>query len=64
MLLIDGGNMEYIHLAPSEGTAGVDRHVSILRGDNCSACLGIFYDDYPGESIFCKHPCHLKRNHA
>jgi len=29
----------------------------------CDACPGIFHrDEYPGQSIFCVHACHTKRN--
>jgi hypothetical protein len=29
----------------------------------CEKCSGIFQrEDYPGESIFCTHDCHLVRN--
>lgn len=32
------------------------------RGE-CDKCPGIFNrDDYPGQSIFCVHDCHQKRN--
>jgi hypothetical protein len=31
--------------------------------ENCQNCPGIFTrDEYPGESIFCVHDCHRKRN--
>jgi hypothetical protein len=33
------------------------------NGGMCESCPGIFTkDDHPGESIFCIHDCHKKRN--
>jgi len=30
---------------------------------HCQNCRGIFErDDYPGQSVFCVHSCHLKSN--
>jgi hypothetical protein len=31
--------------------------------EDCERCLGLFQrDDYPGQTIFCVHPCHRAAN--
>lgn len=55
--------MERIHFPAGQEPEILTSTSEQCAAGNCEACPGIFHsDDYPGQSIFCVHSCHEKRN--